>query len=130
MLTPQLMASMSDAHLVAALDAEINPLTSTSAEIELFQRFAAKVEAGDDARDAVIDEYELTAQHLKDLTEALIGDVNDTVALLKVLGSAGVDDAEALKAELELARRFRALSYDAGGFLDRMNDLINHAQEN
>lgn len=130
MLTPQIMQAMSDEHLIAALNAEFNPLTATSAEVELLRRLEDATSGRDKARDAVIEEYEFTAEQVKNLAEALIGDVDDTVALLNALGGAGIDDAEALKAELELAQKFRELSNDAGDFIDRMQDLINHAQEN
>lgn len=129
MLTAQLMKSMDDRHLVASLYAEQDPLTSSAAEIELLTRFEALLDEVDGDLNEAVAEFDFEAKHIKSLGDALIQSTENTVAILKVIGAAGFDDPELLKAELELAAKFRALANDAGDFFTRLNDLVTTNQE-
>lgn len=116
MLTAQLAKYMDDEHLLASARAEIDPLTSTALELELlarFERLLDEFDLGELYRAA--DEYGLAAKDIKNL--------------LKEIGEAGLDSPEALKAELDLARKFRALATDAGDFFTRLYDLVTTNQE-
>lgn len=129
MLTAQLMKSMDDRHLVASLYAEQDPLTSSAAEIELLTRFEALLDEVDGDLNEAVAEFDFEAKHIKSLGDALIQSTENTVAILEVIGAAGFDDPELLKAELELAAKFRALANDAGDFFTRLNDLVTTNQE-
>lgn len=125
MLTAQLMKSMDDRHLVASIYAEQDPLTSSAAEIELLERFEALLdEQNEDLKEAA-DEYELDAKQIKAIGDTLILNTDTTVALLSAIGDAGIDDPALLKAELELAKKFRALTEDAGDVFTRLSQLTN-----
>lgn len=129
MLTAQLMKSMDDRHLVASLYAEQDPLTSSAAEIELLTRSEALLDEVDGDLNEAVAEFDFEAKHIKSLGDALIQSTENTVAILEVIGAAGFDDPELLKAELELAAKFRALANDAGDFFTRLNDLVTTNQE-
>lgn len=129
MLTAQLMKSMDDHHLVSSLYAEQDPLTSSAAEIELLTRFEALLDEVDGDLNEAVAEFDFEAKHIKSLGDALIQSTENTVAILEVIGAAGFDDPELLKAELELAAKFRALANDAGDFFTRLNDLLTTNQE-
>lgn len=129
MLTAQLMKSMDDHHLVSSLYAEQDPLTSSAAEIELLTRFEALLDEVDGDLNEAVAEFDFEAKHIKSLGDALIQSTENTVAILEVIGAAGFDDPELLKAELELAAKFRALANDAGDFFTRLNDLVTTNQE-
>lgn len=128
MLTAQLMQSMDDRHLVASIYAEQDPLTSSAAEIELLARFEALLdEQNEDLKEAA-DEYELDAEQIKAIGDALILNTDTTVALLSAIGDAGIDDPALLKAELELAKKFRALTEDAGDVFTRLSQLTTEQE--
>ena len=129
MLTAQLAKSMDDEHLLASARAEIDPLTSTALELELLDRFEALLDEQDGELTEAVEEFDFEAKHIKALGDALIQSTENTVALLEVIGEAGFDDPELLKAELELAAKFRALANDAGDFFTRLNDLLTTNQE-
>lgn len=129
MLTAQLMKSMDDRHLVSSLYAEQDPLTSSAAEMELLTRFEALLDEVDGDLNEAVGEFDFTAKDIKSLGDALILDTNNTVALLKEIGEAGLDSPESLKAELDLAKKFRALVEDAGDVFTRLSDLSTTAQE-
>jgi hypothetical protein len=129
MMTAQLMKSMDDHHLVASLYAEQDPLTSSAAEIELLTRFEALLDEKDDELNEAVGEFAFEAKDIKALGDALIQNTSNTVALLEAIGQAGIDDPESLKAELDLAKKFRALVEDAGDVFTRLADLLTTAQE-
>lgn len=129
MLTAQLMKSMDDRRLVASIYAEQDPLTSSAAEIELLTRFEALLDEQDGELTEAVAEFDFEAKHIKALGDALIQSTENTVAMLEVIGEAGFDDPELLKAELELATKFRALANDAGDFFTRLTDLVTTNQE-
>ena len=129
MMTAQLMKSMDDHHLVASLYAEQDPLTSSAAEIELLTRFEALLDEKDDELNEAVGEFAFEAKDIKALGDALIQNTNNTVALLEAIVEAGIDDTESLKAELDLAKKFRALVEDAGDIFTRLSDLLTTAQE-
>lgn len=77
MLTLNLMRQMGDEHLVAALEAEANPLVQTDAEIELLRRFAevAGVEDAEEVEARVERSYESALEQSKfrrDLIERIL----------------------------------------------------------
>ena len=127
MLTANLMALMDDAHLVSAIEAELDPLASTDIERELLSRFETKIDGDADYAEiiAVIDEFEIEAKELRELADARIGDA--TLAILKVISDAGIDSADSLQAELDLAKSFSALAEDAGDTITRLSQLITGA---
>ena len=129
MLTAQLMSLMDDAHLVAAIEAELDPLTSTDIERELLNRFESKIDGDADYAEiiAVIDEFEIEVEELRELAENLFGDIGTTVAILKVISDAGIASADSLTAELDLAKSFSALAEDAGDTITRLSQLITGA---
>lgn len=129
MLTAQLAKSMDDEHLLASARAEIDPLTSTALELELLDRFERLLDEVDGDLNEAVAEFDFEAKHIKSLGDALIQSTENTVAILEVIGAAGFDDPELLKAELELAAKFRALANDAGDFFTRLNDLVTTNQE-
>lgn len=128
MMTAQLMHSMDDRHLVASIYAEQDPLTSSAAEIELLARFEALLDEQDEDLKEAADEYELDAKQIKAIGDALILNTDTTVALLSAIGDAGIDDPALLKAELELAKKFRALTEDAGDVFTRLSQLITEQE--
>lgn len=129
MLTAQLMKSMDDHHLVASIYAEQDSLTSSAAEIELLTRFEALLDEKDDELNEAVGEFDFEAKDIKALGDALILNTDNTVALLSAIADAGIDDPALLKAELELAKNFRALTEDAGDVFTRLSDLLATAQE-
>lgn len=135
MLTAQLMKSMDDRHLCASIYAEQDPLTSSAAEMELLTRFEALLDEVDGDLNEAVGEFGFTAKDIKNLGDALILDTNNTVALLQVIGEAGIDGLpridtpESLKADLDLAKKFRALVEDAGDVFTRLSDLLTTEQE-
>lgn len=129
MLTAQLMKSMDDRHLCASIYAEQDPLTSSAAETELLTRFEALLDEVDGDLNEAVGEFDFTAKDIKNLGDALILDTNNTVALLQAIGEAGIDTPESLKADLDLAKKFRALVKDAGDVFPRLSDLLTTEQE-
>lgn len=128
MLTAQLMASMDDRHLVASIYAEQDPLTSSAAEIELLARFEALLDEKNEDLSEAADEFEFDAEQIKALGDALILDTDNTVALLSAIGDAGIDNPALLTAELELAKKFRALAEDAGDVFTRLSQLTTEQE--
>lgn len=128
-LTAQLMASMDDDHLVSALHAELDPLTSTSTERELLARVERLLDETNDEIQQAANNYDLSGADLTNLGDALILDASNTVKLLEVIGDEGYDDPETLKADLALLTKFRAIANDMGDTADRLFQLITTAQE-
>lgn len=129
MLTAQLAKSMDDEHLLASARAEIDTLTSTALELELLERFERLLDERNGDINEAIGEFDFEAEDINALGDALILDTSNTVALLKVIGEAGFDNPELLKAALELDAKFHALANDAGDFFTRLNDLLTTNQE-
>ena len=129
MLTAQLMKSMDASHLLAAAHTEHDPLTRTPLETELLDRLEALLDEVDSDLNEAAGEFDFAAKDIKNLGDALILNTDNTVALLKEIGEAGLDSPESLKAELDLAKKFRALVEDAGDVFTRLSDLFTTAQE-
>lgn len=127
MLTAALMAAMDNGHLIAAIHAEADPLTTTPIETELLRRLEGCVADKAHGLASAIDEYGFTAVDLRTLGDAVILDADNTAELLSALGDAGIDTAAALTAELVLAKKFRALANDAGEVLERLSQLATTA---
>ncbi|GAB3190724.1 hypothetical protein [Hydrogenophaga aquatica] len=121
MLTAQLAKSMDDEHLLASARAEIDPLTSTALELELLDRFERLLDEQHDNEGvrALSEEYELTADDMRAVIESHPASLKDQ----------DIHEPDQLKAELELAAKFRALANDAGDFFTRLNDLVTTNQE-
>ena len=128
-LTANLMNAMDDDHLVMALHAELDPLTSTAAEQELLARFEAMLDEQDDELQQAVNNYDLTAECITKLGDALIVSADQTAKLLSVLGEEGYDDPATLKADLELLSKFRAVANDMGDTAARLSELFTTAQE-
>lgn len=128
-LNANLMASMDDDHLVMALLSELDPLTSTDTERELLKRIESLLEEADDGIVQAADNYDLTAECITKLGDALIVNADQTTKLLGVIGDEGYDDPEVLKADLELLSKFRAVANDMGEDAARLFNLITTAQE-
>lgn len=129
MLTEQLLRCMPNDQLVMALRAETNSITSTPAELVLLERFEALLDEMNSDLVAAAADYELDAKHIKTLGDALIQSADNTAELLKTIGEAGIDSSKELKAELDLAQKFRALTEDAGDVFTRLSQLTTTAQE-
>lgn len=87
MLTPSTMSQMSDEHLVAAIRAELDPLTSTPIEIELLNRLEAQIDFLSVIDDAGFDSVE-ELEHELDLAKsfrALANDAGDVFTRLTTL---------------------------------------------
>lgn len=113
MLTPQLMANMDDAHLIAAVRSEIDPMTSTSLEIELLKRFERMLDEKRD--DAPLD----------DALEDTFIEHEQLPEFIKVLSEFGAADLAVLRQKLERADKFYDIANEAGDAITRLNDLIN-----
>jgi hypothetical protein len=124
MMTAQLMKSMDDRHLVASVHAELDPLTSSAAEIELLARFEALLDERNDELKGVVEYFDFEVKDIRALGDALIQNTDTTVALLNTIAKAGIEDPESLKAELDLAKKFRDLIEDAGDVFTRLSDLL------
>jgi hypothetical protein len=128
-LTEQLMSLMDDSHLVTALHCELDPLTSTATERELLRRIECLLEEMDSDLVKAADNFDLTATDITKLGDALIVSAEQTAKLLEVIGDEGYDDPEALKADLLLLSKFRAIANDMGEDAARLFNLITTAQE-
>jgi len=128
MLTAQLMKSMDDRHLVASIYADQDPLTSSAAEIELLARFEALLDEKNEDLTEAADEFEFDAKQIKALGDALIQNTDNTVALLEAIAEAGIDDPTSLKADLDLVKKFRALTEDAGDVFTRLSQLTTEQE--
>lgn len=128
-LTAQLMANMDDGHLVSALLAEMDPLTSTDTERELLARVERLLDEADDGIVKAAENYDLSATDITTLGDALIVNADQTAELLGVIGAEGYDDPDTLKADLELLSNFRALANDMGDAATRLSQLITTVQE-
>lgn len=129
-------------HALAVQD----PLTSSAIEAECLRRFEALLDTHDSEAYELVTERELDASVLRDTLDTLdahdiepgalaqlcdamlIGPAN-TAALLNALAAADLDAPESLKAELDLAKQFRALVEDAGDVFSRLSELTTTANK-
>lgn len=121
------LTHLSDEELLRAAYVEIDDLTSTPLELELLKRFAALVDEANSQIVQTADEYDLDADTLRKLGDALILDASNSAALLSAVGEAGYDSAETLKADLAMAEKFAALACDAGDVFSRLSTLTETA---
>ena len=131
MLTAQLAKSMDDEHLLASARAEIDPLTSTALELELLDRFERLLDEASEHKPVadLLEEYEVATDDVRAVIESHPASLKDQAALLSLLNDQDIHEPDQLKAELELAAKFRALANDAGDFFTRLNDLVTTNQE-
>lgn len=112
-LTPELMKLLDDGHLVAAVHAEFDPLTSTALERELLRRLEARMEVAIDFS-PVTDEME--AQGLEQ---------SELVEILKTLEEFYIIDVASLREKLKRADDFYSIASDLqGDVLPRLTQLI------
>jgi len=131
MLTAQLAKSMDDEHLLASARAEIDPLTSTSLELELLERFERLLDEASENKPVadLLEEYEVGTDDVKAVIESHPASLKDQAALLSLLNDQDIHEPDQLKELLELAAEFRDLANDAGDFFTRLNDLLTANQE-
>lgn len=130
-LSAQLMASMDDEHLVAALLSELDPLTSTAAEQELLARLEGLLDQKRENKPVIdlLNKYEIPADELEALIKAHPASFKDMTAILSMLDAEGYDELDPLKADLEMLSEFRAIANDPGKDAARLFNLITTAQE-
>lgn len=90
-MTAQLMAAMSDEHLVAAIRAEHDPLTSTAIEDELLARFERAISS-----EVTFEDYDVTKEQIETILEAHPADADVLAMLLAALNDAGIHGVESL----------------------------------
>lgn len=144
----ELLKCMDDQHALNTLRADFDPLVSTPLEAFLIEWVESLVDTQDPELEKALDEYNLDAADINKLGGALIEDTDKTVAILGIVGEAGIDDAdelkgvfaliealdeagidtpETLKTRLALADQFRALANDAGDVFSRLTELTTGA---
>jgi len=122
---------LTDEELARYARNQFNDLTSTPLELELLRRLEERAADGAE-EEAVLDraaEFDLDADGIRKLGEALILNATNTAELLSTLGEAGYENAAALKADLQLAEKFSALACDAGDVLTRLSELAAATNE-
>lgn len=131
MLTPQLLATLPDDHLVTALRAEFDPLTSTPAEQELIKRMEKLLDERVDTSPItdLMTEYEVTDAEIKAVIESHPASLKDMASMLSLLNDEGIEDPEQLKKAIGLLQQFEAIANDAGDAITRLSQLITTAQE-
>lgn len=131
MLTAQLMKSMDADYLVASARAELDPLTSTSLELELLDRLETLLDEQEENKPIaeLLDEYEVSTDDMKAVIESHPASLKDQAALLSLLNDQDIHEPDQLKELLEFAAKFRALASDAGDLFTRLNDLVSTNQE-
>lgn len=128
-LTAQLMASMDDAHLVAALLSEMDSLTSTDTERELLARVERLLDEQDPQITAVVEDFEIEADDLRAVVESHPANLKEMAELLGLLNDEEIHDADSLKALIAFRRDFQALANDMGDTATRLSTFITNAQE-
>lgn len=123
------LRTLTNAELARYANNQINELTSTALEVELLRRLEER--AADDAEEeAVLEraaEFDLDADGIRKLGEALILNASNSAELLSAIGEAGFDSAAEVKREFTLAQQFRALASDAGDAFARLSTLTETA---
>lgn len=116
---------LSDEELARYARAEFSELTSTSLELELLRRLEARAPGEDEDTEILVraHEFELGANGIRKLGEALIFNASNSAELLSAIGEAGFDSPAEIKREFELAQQFRALANDAGDVFSRLSTL-------
>lgn len=120
---------MDDGHAIAVLRAEMDDLTSTPLELFLLDWVESLIDDGTGAHKEVAEEYDLDADDLEKLGDALIENAANSAALLSALGEAGIQTPAALAEILEFRDKFVAVANDGADCFTRLNDLINQAKE-
>lgn len=151
-LNLELLKAMGDQHAINALRADFDPLVNTPLEALLIDWLENLLDqAADDEpvaevmanhgletadiealADALIEGTDTTVELLKALGEnnlTSLDELNNTLALDKVLEEAGIDTPEELTRQLELAEQFRSIAADAGDVFSRLTQLTTTAQE-
>lgn len=125
MLTPQLMSSMDDSHLLAAIDAEFDPLTRTPLEDELIKRLQVLLTESAENKPIgeIVEEYELDTEELKTLIESHPSSLTGMAQLLQVLCDDDISTPDQLRAKLERSDQFFDIAADAGDAFSRLADL-------
>lgn len=125
MLTPQLMAAMDDSHLLAAIDAEFDPLTRTPLEDELIKRLQVLLTESAESNPIaeIVEEYDLDTEELKTLIESHPSSLTDMAQLLQVLCDDDINTPDQLRAKLERSDSFFDIATDAGDAFSRLADL-------
>lgn len=107
-LTASLMASMSDDHLLSAIDAELDPMTSTDLERELAKRFAESLEW----------------QPLIEAIDKAGLERADMQVIAETMADFNCDTTDQLRAKLERSDRFYDIASKAGDVISNLNDLV------
>lgn len=107
-LTASLMASMGDAHLISAIEAEADPMTQTDAERELIRRLDGWIK------------YEPLIEALEETGL----DADDVLKIVEALHDHYCDTPSDLRAKLERADKFYDIANDAGDVISRLNALV------
>lgn len=113
-MSAQLMASMDDDHLVAALLSELDPMTSTAAEQELLSRLEGLLDQKREVKP--LDDALATSEVLPE----------EIPAVLSTMSEFSCYDAGDLRAKLERADKFYSIAQEAGDAFSRLNDLVNN----
>lgn len=120
---PACMAAMSTAHLIASLEAQSSPLTSTAAEAELIRRLEDAIDQLDeklDASDVTDAVVEAVAQYpAEDFLDQIIDRINE---LSKRLRGANAEELKRISESLfDISENTtRAAEYGA----EKLNNLI------
>lgn len=149
-LSIELLKAMDGQHAVNALRADFNPLVNTELEALLIDWCENLLDEAADSEpiSAILADHDLETKDIKELADALIENVETTVAILVALGeadistadhireqallidvldAAGIDGPDQLKAQLALADQFRTLANDAGDVFSRLTELTTGA---
>ena len=123
------LPSMNDDDLVRYANQFIDPITSTDLERELIKRFEALLNDVDEPLHQAVDASCFTVKCLEDLEENLIGDTDNTVALLRALGKTDINSPEELIKLLNEHKDFSDLAAEAGDCFTRLATLSTTIQE-
>jgi hypothetical protein len=125
-LSIELLKAMEPGHAINALRADFDPLVNSPLEAFLIDWIESLVDDGIDYAPliAAADNAGYEPKDIEALTDALIGDVPATVALLEALTEAGIDTPAALTAKLERADKFYDIAQDAGDVFTRLTQLV------
>jgi len=143
------LRTLSDSEFLRYADTQIDDLTSSDIEREALRRLEAAEQRMQNAEGfpALADEYSLTADEVRSMVEAHPGTHEEIVGLLAALADKGIESPKALtaflqhldkagitepdelKAELELATKFKSLANDAGDLFNRLHTLTEATQE-
>jgi hypothetical protein len=111
-----------------ALHSELDPLTSTAAEVELLTRFEALLDQEDPGFREVVDDYEIDCNDLKAVCESHPSSLKEMAELLQVLNDDDIHTPDQLRAKLQRADQFFDIATDAGDVLSRLADLAKNTK--